>query len=417
MCCRGVGGLELNRSQRERRHLVARGDGGLPAPPAPAQHEEVRPASLPAHPVTCSYDNTLPAVPTASPEAGPGRPCSLPPSRPPDAVTMATGLYHSTQARGWLSSPQPCRQGTAGHRGQRKPRRVGLEQKKGQGSGCWRGHGPAGQWSREGGDRAEMVAPSFLPVPQRLPGSHHGGLRSSSGRPRPPLPASLASPRRCRRPSPRVPAAQSLRSGASLPGERPGEAPGSCSGSLSLPRPELRRRERVGKLRPGGAAGHGAVRRRRPEDTHVSAAPCPSAEPVPVLGGGEQRHHFRAVCGTWKRGGKRCPRPSHSSPLTGRLPGLSRIALPLCCRVRGGREVGALRCAPGLRGRRGCRPDRCCWHVSTGRCVYKRAVAWGKKLSVVAKKGQQTNDKSELLLQAYLVFCVCFVFSSCGRPS
>lgn len=42
--------------------------------------------------------------------------------------------------------------------------------------------------------RGEMVAPGFLPAPQLLPGSHHGGLRSSAGRPRPPLPALAREP-------------------------------------------------------------------------------------------------------------------------------------------------------------------------------------------------------------------------------
>lgn len=47
---------------------------------------------------------------------------------------------------------------------------------------------------RSGRGRGEMVAPGFLPVPQLLPGSHHGGLRSSAGRPYPPLPALARQP-------------------------------------------------------------------------------------------------------------------------------------------------------------------------------------------------------------------------------
>ena len=88
-----------------------------------------------------------------------------------------------------------------------------------------------------------MVAAAFLPEPRPFPGSHHGGLRSSAGRPCPPRPILHAS----LRPPWRLPSAQSLRSGASLPGERPGQAPGSCSGSPSPTRPELRRRGRAGR--------------------------------------------------------------------------------------------------------------------------------------------------------------------------
>lgn len=247
-----------------------------------------------------------------------------------------------------------------------------------------------------------MVVPSFLPVLQLLPGSHHGGLRSSSGHPRPPLPASLASPRRCRRPPPRVPAAQSLRSGASLPGERPGEAPGSCSGSLSLPRPELRQRERAGKPRPGGAAGDGGHTRLR--------RPLPFCGAAASFGGrGSETPFPRRVwhLETW---GQALPPPRPSLPAAR----LAARPFPACSPPL----------LPGTRGERG----RCfalrprppgpeglqAWQVLlahlSGHRVYKRAVGWRKKLSLVAEKGQLTDDKSELLLQAYLVFFVFVLF-------
>lgn len=149
------------------------------------------------------------------------------------------------------------------------------------------------------------------------------------------LPSRLlsASSRRCRRPPPRLPSAQSLRSGASLPGERPGEAPGSCSGSLNLPRPELKRRGRAGKPGTGGA---GAARRGRPQARRGRLRrPLLSegaAGAVPV-----RRHRLRAVCGACKRGARAVTAPvgrllsGRLSPLLGGLPGLlSRPATASC---------------------------------------------------------------------------------------
>lgn len=170
-----------------------------------------------------------------------------------------------------------------------------------------------------------MVAPGFLPVPQLLPGSHHGGLRSSAGRPRPPLPALARQPPALLPAPARLPLAQSLRSGASLPGERPGEAPGSCSGSLSLPRPELRRRERAGKPRRGGrGAGEGGRRGRG----------C-SARPPAGPGGGSLRRPLPsggAGAGIWGRGSE-TPSPRRAWGLEPGGPSAAPAPVgPPCCR-------------------------------------------------------------------------------------
>lgn len=136
--------------------------------------------------------------------------------------------------------------------------------------------------------RGEMVAAAFLPEPRPFPGSHHGGLRSSAGRPCPPRPILHASPR----PPWRLPSAQSLRSGASLPGERPGQAPGSCSGSPSPTRPELRRRGRAGEAGPRAAGPPlGWEGKRRGSAVAVpgmglsAGSEVPRARPVPILCG------------------------------------------------------------------------------------------------------------------------------------
>ena len=142
-------------------------------------------------------------------------------------------------------------------RGQRAHCGAGAVRDCKHGAGCGRARATV----RTERGRGEMVAAAFLPEPRPLPGSHHGGLRSSAGGPRPPRPVLAASPR----PPWRLPSAQSLRSGASLPGERPGQAPGSCSGSPSPTRPELRRRGRAGEAGPRAAGpplGWEGMRRR-----------------------------------------------------------------------------------------------------------------------------------------------------------
>lgn len=48
--------------------------------------------------------------------------------------------------------------------------------------------------------------------------------------------------------------------------------------------------------------------------------------------------------------------------------------------------------------------------LNGSRRLCERAVGWGKKLPLVAEKGRQANDKSELLLQAYFGFLCVFVF-------
>lgn len=280
----------------------------------------------------------------------------LPPSsRPPDAATMATGPYHSARVRGWHSPLQPCRQRTAGHRRQRKPHRARPGQKQGQGGGCRRGRGGPGQPSEEGGEEARWSRPASSRCCSCFRSLIMGDWGAALAARVLPSRSSPASLRRCRRPPPHLSSAQSLRSGASLPGERPGEAPGSCSGSLSLPRRELRRRERAGKPRPGGRGG-GTGRRRdrsagrpRARRGRVRRPLSPRGAAGTVPFGGGDRKHLRAVCGAWKRGGKCCSRSGRPSLVPGGLPGLR---LPAAAGYVGG-ERSVLSSPPWAFGGRG----------------------------------------------------------------
>lgn len=120
----------------------------------------------------------------ASPEAGPGRPCSLP---PPALKTLPPWQRDCPSALG--------RGGVAAAGG----------------PAAWNGQSPGGSGSSAelhrtrggaaGGDAASLGSGRtsggkrrgggvrLPPVSRLLPGCHHGGLRSSAGRPRPPRPA------------------------------------------------------------------------------------------------------------------------------------------------------------------------------------------------------------------------------------
>lgn len=135
----------------------------MPGRPGAAHSTSVR-RSVPPHrrhvPVTCAYGNTPPAAPTASPEAGPGRPyspLSFPPSRRRHHGNGAVPL------RGGAGVTLPAAALTAGHRRQREPRGAGPGQKLRQGRENWRGRGAPEQRSGEEGEEARWSRPASSP--------------------------------------------------------------------------------------------------------------------------------------------------------------------------------------------------------------------------------------------------------------
>jgi len=346
-------------------------------------------------PVTSSYGNTPHAAPTASPEAGPGRPCSPPASHPPDAATMATGPYHSVRARGWRFPLQSWRQGTARHRQQREPCGGGSERKRSHGGECWRGRDAPGQRSGEGGEDARWSRPASSRCRSCFRALIMGDWGAALAARVLPSRPSPASPRRCHRPPPRLPPPQSLRSGASLPGERPGEAPGSCSGSLNLTRPELRRRERAGKPWAGPRPGPRSRYLGRGIGGTISA-PCvglgnagASAAPAPA-------------------GPPRCPASYEASP------GL-RTPTPPPVTWRERRRCFAVRLGPP--GEEALEA----WQVPLGRLngsprLQDSGGAGGRNFPSLLRKDSR-RAVHQNLSRACAGFCVCLRFSRGGRPS
>lgn len=213
----------------------------------------------------------------------------LPPSsHPRDAAAMATGPSHCARARGCRCSRRPRSQARRALRGQRELRGAVPNPRR----GCWRGCGVPGQRPGEEGEEARWWRPASSGA-AAASGLSSWGTEEQS---RPPAPSPPGPSPPAPGPCP-PPLAQSLRSGASLLGERPGEAPGSCSGSLNLPRPELRRRGRAGKR-----GGDTRVRRPWPSAGPLSAGGDPNIVSAPRGGLGD-------VGGEW------WPRSGRASPL------------------------------------------------------------------------------------------------------
>lgn len=125
---------------------------------------------------------------------------SLASSRTSAAMLPPPFRRHSRHGNGAAPLCEPAgrsgvSRGAAGQeqrtRGRRERRGAGAVRDRKHGAGCGRARAAV----RTERGRDEMVAAAFLPQPRPLPGSHHGGLRSSAGRPRPPRPALAASPR------------------------------------------------------------------------------------------------------------------------------------------------------------------------------------------------------------------------------
>lgn len=190
---------------------------------------------------------------------------------------MATGPSQCARARGCRCSRWPRSPARAALRGQQELRGALPNPRR----GCRRGRGIPGQRPGEGREEAKWSRPASSGA------AAASGLSSwgTEEQRRPPAPSPPGpSPPALGPRSP--PLAQSLRSGASLLGERPGEAPGSCSGSLNLPRPELRRRGRAGKRGgtrvspplpgPGRRLREGPDTAPGPGDVRASGGPAPA---------------------------------------------------------------------------------------------------------------------------------------------
>lgn len=110
-------------------------------------------------------------------------------SRPQDAAAMATGPS-SALGRGGAAAPG----GRAARHGQCSGgSESSAELYRTQGGGAGGDAASLGSTERKKGKRRGGRV-RLPPVPRLLPGSHHGGLRSSAGRLRPPRPARALPP-------------------------------------------------------------------------------------------------------------------------------------------------------------------------------------------------------------------------------